>query len=376
MSSDLASTVRSLLRAAPSGVYLNTSAEGLPLRAHERALARYLDAKARGSRGRSVLAGIEAEARTAFAGLVGAEPHDVAFVSSTSRGLAIAIASVDWQPGDVLLTADTEFPSTLFSGELLASRGVELRVVRARDGLITIEDLIDAVDERVRLAALSMVSFKTGQILDFDRLVPRLREVGALLFVDAVQAVGAIPVAVGSADFLCAATFKWLLGVHGVAGFYASARARELGQVPYVGYRGVANLFQPGPFRLYADARRYDEGMPNFGALACLLESTEFINEIGLGAISAHNRRLTAQLRDGLDALGIEPLFRGDVADQSSIVSFSAADAEDVARQFGERDTEVWARDGRVRVSVHAYNTAEDIDAFLEQLADLEVRQA
>lgn len=375
MSEQLAATVRAALAERPSGIYLNNAAEGLLLASAREGWERYARAKSRGARGREEFAAIEHDARVRFAEAIGAAPADVAFVASTSRTLDIAIAGVAWAPGDAIVTLASEFPSTLFNAELLRRRGVEVRTVPPREGAIREEDVVAAIDERVRLVAVSVVSFKTGQQLRLEEIARRAREVGALLYADAVQAVGGVEVSVEHVDLLGAATFKWMLGTHGAAGLYVSARARELMQPVYAGYRSVAELFPPTPaeFAFHDDARRFEEGMPSFPALAVLAESLRELSGWGYARVAAHNRAGIGRMRAGLEQRGIRPLLADPTVPTGGIVSFVTPDHARIARELEQRGTTVWARDGRVRLAVHAYTSDAEIDQALQQLDEIGV---
>lgn len=375
MSEELAATARAALAEPPSGIYLNNAAEGLLLASAREGWARYARAKARGARGRDELGHIEHDARARFAEAIGASPADVAFVASTSRTLDIAIRGVEWAPGDAIVTLDSEFPSTLFNAELLRRRGVEVRTVRPRDGAIREEDVVASIDEAVRLVVVSLVSFKTGQLLRLDDIARRARAVGALVYADAVQAVGAVEVSVEHVDLLGAATFKWMLGTHGAAGLYASPRARDIMRPVYAGYRSVSELFPPTPadFVFHDDARRFEEGMPSFPALSVLAESLRELSGWGYSRVAAHNRRAIARLRSGLEARGIRPLLVDPTVPCGGIVAFETPRFERIARELEARDTTVWARDGRVRLAAHAYTTDSDIDGALAQLDEIGV---
>lgn len=375
MSDELAAMARAALAEAPSGIYLNSAAEGLLLSSAHEGWARYAQAKARGARGRAELAQIEHDARERFAAAIGAPPADVAFVASTSRTLDIAMRGVDWIHGDALVTLDSEFPSTLFNAELLRRRGVEVRTVLPRGGAIREEDVVASIDEAVRLVVVSLVSFKTGQLLRLDAIAQRAREVGALVYADAVQAVGAVEVSVEHVDVLGAATFKWMLGIHGAAGLYASPRARAIMRPVYAGYRSVAELFPPTPaeFEFHDDARRFEEGMPSFPALAVLAESLRELSEWGYARVATHNRLAAARLRAGLQERGISPLLADPRVPSGGIVAFQTPDFERIARELDARGTTVWARDGRVRLAAHAYTSDSDIDDALTQLDEIGV---
>lgn len=359
------------LHQPPDGVYLNTAAEGLFLRAHFNAIQTYADLKSRGSRGRAELSLIEERSRSLFAKLLGAESSDVAFIASTSRGLDAAIRSVHWRPGDTIVIGDSEFPSALFSAALLEREGVEVMTVRYRDGALHESDLVAAIDDRTRLVVVSLVSFKTGQRMDVARLVEAAHSHGALVFVDAVQAIGAVEVGTEGADFVCAATFKWMLGAHGLAGLYVNPRSFDRIRPPYVGYRSVTELFPRDihDFDLHTDARRFEEGMPNLLGVSILESALTLIQDIGIREIEAHNLALVRRLREGLKMLSIPMLCPDDSTRRGSIVAFETPHFAEIARYLDGLGTTVWARDGRVRVSPHSYNTESDIDAFLDQLS-------
>lgn len=371
MSDSLASIARAALAANPSGVYLNTAAEGLMLESATAAWGEYSAAKSRGSIGRGTFAALEEQARARFATAIAAPAEDVAFVASTSRGLDIVLKGIDWREGDVLVTVAGEFPSTLFNLELLRARGVRVRVV-ASDGVVRESDIIEAIDERTRLVVASMVSFRSGQRLDFTAIGDRAQEYGCLVFADAVQAVGAGEVTVRGIDLLCAATFKWQLGVHGAAGFYASPRARALMLPGYAGYRSVVDLFpaETADFQFHPSARRFEEGMPAFPALAVLNASLAEIESWGYRRVGEHNQRAARILRTGLHELGAELVLADENAPTGGIVAFTSPEHARIGAKLAQQGTTVWARDGRVRLAAHAYTTDSDLDTVLTQLRD------
>ncbi len=374
MSGDLAMRVRRELLTPPTGAYLNTAAEGLPMAAARDGYQRYLDAKSRGSIGRDTFAEIEHDARVAFAGLWGVPEGDVAFVASTSRGIDAVIKSIEWSAGSSLVLPASEFPTAVGAADLLRAEGVLVRSVPSRpDGSLDERDVVAAIDESTRLVIMSVVSFKTGQHHHTDEIIARAHAVGALVLLDCVQALGQVECAAGEADFACAASFKWLQGVHGAAGFYVNPAALESLRAPYAAYRGVVELFPRPPrgLELHQSARRYEEGMPDFGALAVLVAGLG-VSAAWRSEIPAHNGRLVGRLLDGLIALGADVL--APRARRGSIVAFSTPRYADIAAALLAEGTTVWARDGRVRLSPHAYTTAADIESVLVQLARIGVR--
>ena len=109
------------------------------------------------------------------------------------------------------------------------------------------------------MVAVSLVSYKTGHKIELSAWAEVAHACGAMLFIDAVQALGAVEVDATCADFLCAATYKWLLGQHGLSIFFVNPSLE--GVVPsYAAFRGVRNLFAPDRFDRYEllpDARPF-----------------------------------------------------------------------------------------------------------------------
>lgn len=370
----LAAAVASESLNGSPGVYLNTAAEGLFLRSHGDAMAYYGSCKAAGSVGRAALAEVEAETRRLVGDLLGVAAADIAFVASTSRGLDASIKSVFWRAGDNIVLADTEFPTAAFSAKLLETSGVELRIVKSAGGVVAYDDFERAINDRTRMVIVSAVSYKTGQRLNTQLIGNMAHQYGAFLFVDAVQAIGALSVNTAGADFLCAGTFKWMLGAHGLALLYVNPMLPATTCAPYVGYRGITNLFDPrgfGRFEMFSDARRYEEGFPNYLGLCVLRNSLRFLLSVGTQNVEKHNMELASRLLEGLACLGVDALGPERVMERGPIVAFETPRYEEVRSALGALGTEVWARDGRVRMSVHLYNDESDVNTVLEQLATL-----
>ncbi len=147
------------------------------------------------------------------------------------------------------------------------------------------------------------------------------------MFADAIQALGVVAVDVRGADFLCAGTYKWLLGAHGIAVFYVNPEIIEGLQVPYVGYRGVTNMFPADRFDRYeliVDARRFEEGMANYPGLFVLENGVTYLRSLGIDRITAYTAELVQRVFDGLDELGIEPLTTRTRTRRAGIVSFES----------------------------------------------------
>jgi selenocysteine lyase/cysteine desulfurase len=367
----LIENVRAQFTGLKQSLYLNSAAESLFLESHRDALLRYAALKERGSAGRKGCSDVEARCRSLVADFIKVDSVDVAFLASTSRGIDVAVKSIDWRPGDNVVVPDSEFPTALSTAWQLRGIGVEERIVRCREGELLIDSVADQIDNRTRLVVVSTVSFKTGFRVDIDSLAQVAHDHGALIFVDAIQALGVVPVDARSADFLCAGTYKWQLGAHGLASFYVNPNIADEIRVPYCAYRGVKDIFPTDimdGYEPFADARRFEEGMPNYPGMFVLENGLLFLRALGIERVHTHTADLVSQLMDGLEELGVTPLTTRNRANRAGIVSFETAHFDELLTLLEEEGIYVWARDGRVRMSPYIYNTSDDIALFLERL--------
>jgi selenocysteine lyase/cysteine desulfurase len=123
--------------------------------------------------------------------------------------------------GGNVVTNDLHFSGSLHNHEGLRRTGMDVRVVRADDDFeITLERMVDAMDERTALVAVSLVSNVNGRIEPMAELSSLAHDRGALVYAGIIQAAGAIPIDVHALDidFAAASSYEWLFGIHG-AGF-------------------------------------------------------------------------------------------------------------------------------------------------------------
>ena len=161
--------------------------------------------------------------RAAYARLIGASADEIAFLYATSEGENIVARGLGLAAGDNVVVDELHYNTTfVLYRELERTAGIELRIVKARDGAVHVDDMARVVDRRTRLVSVAWVSHQNGFRHELRPLADLAHAHGAYLYADAVQAVGMFPVDVAQAgvDFMAAGTYKWLLGSFGVAPFY------------------------------------------------------------------------------------------------------------------------------------------------------------
>jgi selenocysteine lyase/cysteine desulfurase len=218
--------------------------------------------------------------------------------------------------------------------------------------------LLAALKPSTRLVAVSHVHWTTGTRLDLQRLGSACRERGALLLVDGIQALGAVPVDLADVDIYCSAVFKYLLSGFGLAICALSERARGLMRPAF---RGYANE-PPSPSLQYAHV--------NYPGLYALDAALTLLGEtIGWDIVHGRTRALMARLASGLGTHGLA--LAAPEGAGAAIASFEVprADTEALCRELAAERIFVAARGGLIRASPFFYNTEDEIDRFVERIA-------
>lgn len=356
--------------------YLDTAAEGLPLPAVEQSFSEYYRAKARGTPGREELHAVESEALELVARLLGTEPANVAFLASASDALSLLALSIDWRPGDQVLISDLEFPSNVLPWlRLKKQMGLDVVVISSDRGGLCSKQVIERITGRTRVISLSSVSYKTGsRLTGIEEIGIAAKEVGAVICMDATQALGRCPVSLEGVDYLVSSSFKWLLGPHGLGIVYIAPEFRQQFQPPSVGWYSVEDLFSNRRFESYQlkdGAACLPSGMPNFPCIYAFRPGVEFLLQAGINRIYQELTPLVVRLREGLSSLGVDLLTPEGAEFSSGIVSFAHPRAEEIGAALEHQGIIVWAGDGRVRASVHLYNEMSDVDRYLEALRSI-----
>jgi len=349
--------------------YLNTAAEGIPPACVGEALQAYFRDKLRGMKGRDGLFARLEQCREIAARMIHRQPAEVSFCSCSAEAYNLLAAALNLQPRDEVVINDLDFPSGATPWLVARCR---VRVWKARDGALEIEDLLPLLNERTRLAQTSLVSFVNGHRLDWPafRKAVRARSPQALTSVDVTQALGRVVLDCTDADCLISSTYKWVLGTHGgcIVGI-PQERAEQL-TARAGGWFNLSNAFESDRFQRAtnkAGAASFSTGMPNFATIYALNAALRYVEAIGVERIARHADPLVEQLHHGLRELGVTPMSpyqRGG----SGIVAFVHPDNASVHAALERARIHVMHHAGRLRLSLHGYNTAPDVERFLKAL--------
>lgn len=353
-------------------IYMNTAAFGV---GSDRAAGALGAAAIAWSQGRFDFVPAEQageECRTGFARLIGAAAEDVALVPTASAVAGQVAAHLIHQgSGGSILVGAEEYTSNLFAWQLLAQRGFEVRMVPHRDGRLMAQDFAAMADGGTRLIAVSGVQSATGWRVDLAALRSIADRSGALLYVDAAQMAGALAFDVRALriDALAAPAHKFLLGTRGMGYAFFAPTLRAAMQPVAAGWKAaaepLASFFGP-TMTLSATASRFDQSLAWFNVLADR-ESMALLDGLGITAIDAGNRALADRLAAALRTAGV-PFLDHPPAHRSTILSV-APRGTGAAERLQAAGVVTALRAGRVRLSLHLYNTPAQVDRVAALLA-------
>ena len=309
-------------------------------------------------------------ARAAFANLIGADPDEVAVTTSESAGVSALASAVRFDDGRPnVVVSDFEFPTIGQIWHAQELRGANVVHVPATESEIPLERFADAINERTKLVSITAVCYRNGAALDVGAITRLAHERGALVHLDAYQAVGSYPIDVREldVDFLGAGVLKYLLGSAGLGFFYA--RRALIGDLwpTQTGWFADRDIFAMDihDYSPSDTARRFESGTPPVPAIYAGIAGMELMQQIGIAETREHVNALNDQLVAGVDELGgvvVTPPQRG------ALVCVASVDAPALVAALAADGIVTSSRDGNLRISAHCYNTSDDVATVLDAL--------
>jgi cysteine desulfurase/selenocysteine lyase len=314
--------------------------------------------------------------------------EEIIFTRNTTE--SINLVAYTWGranigPGDRILLTELEHHSNIVPWQLLVQeKGAELIYLPITDdGRLRLDRLDDLLDERVRLVAFTMMSNVLGTIPPAREIIQRAKDVGAVTFLDGAQGVPHLPVDVQDlgCDFLAFSAHK-MCGPTGIGVLYGR-RALLEAMPPFLGggdmIRRVSlqeSTWNDLPYKFEAGTPPIVEGI-GLGA------TVDYLSQVGMTEIAAHEEELTAYAMERLSALeGMH--IPGPSADQrGGVVAFTfrdihphdlahLLDMEGVAVRAGHHCAQPLHERlnlmATARASLYLYNTRQDVDRLADAL--------
>ncbi|WP_439610148.1 aminotransferase class V-fold PLP-dependent enzyme [Reyranella sp.] len=369
-------------------LHLNAAGSSLPSRRTLDATLDHLKLEAEiggyeaADRARPVLDGFYPSIAT----LIGAEADEIAYVENATRGWDLAFYSLDFQPGDRILTCVSEYSSNYISYLQVAKKtGAEIVVIPDdRHGQIDLGALERAIDKRTKLVSISHIPTQGGLVQPAEAVGKIVNDAGILYLLDACQSVGMMPIDVKKigCDFLSATGRKYMRGPRGTGFLYA--RQRSTSQIePIFLDNHAARWTGDNDYTVMPDAKRFENWERYFAGVIGLKVAADQCNELGMPAIWARLRHLADGLRERLATVKGVTLTDLGVT-KGAIVTFAVDGKEHTALKQTLRDQRINASvstqfssrldlKGRglkdvMRASVHVYNTEAELDRFVGAL--------
>jgi kynureninase len=310
-----------------------------------------------------------------IAPLINAGTGEVAMLPNIAIAQTAVLSSLDYSGNrNKIVMTDLDFPSVRYLYDGLATRlGARVVTVPSDDGVgIDTQRMLDAIDERTKLVAISHVLFRSAFIMDAAAICARAREVGALVSLDAFHSVGVIPVDVKAlgVNFLSGGVLKWLCGGPGGAFLYVSPETGADLSPAFTGWQAHERPFAFENTMEYAhNASRWLNGTPPIPALFAAIEGPRIVRRAGVDTVRAKSIRQTSRLIELADARGYQVTAPRNAEQRGGTVALDLPNAYGVAQALLANDVIVDYRPGAgIRIGPHFYTSDDELDRVIDMI--------
>ena len=328
------------------------------------------------------------QARTTVKNHIGAaDSREIVFTRSTTEGINLVASSFvrpRLEAGDEVLISNMEHHSNIVPWQLLCEeKGATLKVIPIDDaGDIVLEEYERLLSDRTKIVGIVHVSNALGTVNPVSTMMEMAHARGVPVLIDGAQALPHLPVDVAELDcdfFVCSAHKAY--GPTGIGALYGK-REHLLEMVPYQGGGDMILSVSFDRTTFNEPPHRFEAGTPNIEGAIGFAAALEYLDELGLDSVAAHEAQLLSQATEAvLEVPGVRLV--GSAREKASVLSFvmegvhphdigTILDSEGVAVRAGHHCAQpVMARYGvsaTVRASFALYNTAPEIDTLVAGL--------
>jgi cysteine desulfurase / selenocysteine lyase len=328
------------------------------------------------------------QGRADIAAFVGADADELVFTKNATEAINLVSYVLGDNrferavgPGDVIVTTELEHHANLIPWQELARRtGATLRWYSVTDdGRIDLDSL--ALDEHVKVVAFSHHSNVTGAVAPVAELVARAKAVGALTLLDACQSVPHQPVdfhALG-VDYATFSGHK-MLGPNGIGVLYGRQKLLD-SMPPFITGGSMIQTVTMEETTYAPVPQRFEAGTPMTSQVVALAAAARYLQDVGMGAVEAHEAELVEAALDGLSGIdGVRIIGPTSMENRGSPVSFvvDGVHAHDVGQVLDDDGVAVrvghhcaWPLHRRfgiaatARASFAVYNTPDEVDRLV-----------
>lgn len=320
--------------------------------------------------------------RKSYANLIDvSDENRIVTMPSVSYGMGIVAKNLNLLKGEKIIVAAEQFPSNVYPWmNLTQEKEAELVIVNPPEtkenrGERWNEQLLEAIDEKTKLVAVSHTHWADGTRFDLKELRKRTREVGALLVIDGTQSVGALPFSVKEyqPDALICSSYKWLLGPYALTlGYFGEAfnggkpiEEAWINRYDSENFAGLVNYkdaYQDGALRYEAGGRS------NFILIPILQAALDQITSWGIPRINQYLSKITQEPLKKMREMGCQIESSTYISPHLFGIRLSDSfDLEKLKEYLTKEKVFVSFRGSAIRVSPYLYN--KEVDLF--KLIDL-----
>ena len=337
------------------------------------------------------------DAKKLIAKLIGASPDEIVFTLNGSEAISIIANGIFFKPGDNIVLSEFWFiPNAIPWFKLKETCGIQVRIAKAnKTGFIDLDHLQSQIDNNTKIVVIDHMALSLGALQPVKRIAQIAHEKGSLLFLNACNTVGLVNIDVNDidCDFMAASGRKYLRAPQGTGFFYIKKDHICNIRPSYIGWEGFITWDCSNTdidlcidfYKGLETVDRFSFGEPNYPGIVGLARAIEYIFDIGgISQIEHRVSTLTEYLLENLNTIpGIEIYGPESSKGRTGPVSFNLKDIPSLkVSQYLSRyhvvvqagnflcpgPLKVLGIDAVVRVTLHYWNTKEEIDKVVNLL--------
>lgn len=307
-----------------------------------------------------------------IAKMISAKAENITFGDNSSRMLNIFANGISLKKGDNIIISEDSFISNKYIWQLKENVGVNIKYIKTNTGYFDKNSVINLIDEKTKVVSICYCESCNGFKVNLKEIGEVCKEKKIYLCVDAVQAMGNIPIDVNEMNisFLVGNDYKWMFGFGGTGFAYISDNLLNKIEQYSVGWMSDKERFNTSKKRLElrSDASRFEIGLPNTTGIYTMGLAAERYNSLGKLDIDMYIREIKMYLISRLEEnryiklkynFGID--FTGGIfyliPKEKIYELYEFLEKKNILLELSEDS---------LRISIHYFNNKKDIDILLE----------
>jgi len=317
------------------------------------------------------------QAKERFAQLIGAGAHEVTISHSVSSALSSVASALDYRQRSAVVCADLDFPTISHQWLAKSREGVTVRFARSPDKIrVPLETYQQQLDQQVAAIATSHVFYATSYVQPIRELANMAHAHGAKLVVDGYHSVGVLPVNVKEldVDIYVGGVLKWLLGGPGLTFIYVREELLAELQPAVTGWFAAADqfAFDTLNLELAPNANRFQLGTPAVATAYTGVAGMDMILQAGPERIWNRLQLLTQRIAERAAGADYGIVSPENATERGGVIMLRLPHPQETVNELARRGFTVDYRPGLVRISPHFFNTLDDVDRVMDEIATIQ----